>query len=355
MIAWSTAVFSNTLQEYVFFLLVLILGALGGKLTSWITQHIIKKFAAKTKTKTKTKIDDVLVDVCDGPLVLGVFIATFAFSQTLLAFSPEMEKVYMTIIRVLATVNIAWLLVRFLDSVIENYIIPYVETSESDLHDVILPILQTLVKIIVVSMAAIMVLSDFGFNVAGLVAGLGIGGLAFAFAAKDLIGNIFGGVSVIADKPFKIGDMIKFDNRQGTVKEIGIRTTRIETLDGTLLIIPNAKFTDGIIENVTRRKQHRVALNLGLVYDTPTKKLKKAGDIVRVIIKKHPGTKDDCIVFFNTFGQSSLDIALYYFITDIKNMPQIQHEINSAIKEQFEKAKIEFAYPTQTMIMKKER
>src|SRR3989338_3886706 len=110
MITWSTSIFSNTLQEYVFFLLVLLLGLLGGKITSWIIQHVIKKFAAKTKTK----VDDVLVDVCDGPLVLAVFIATFAFSQTLLTFSPGMEKTYVTIIRILATVNIAWLLIRLI-------------------------------------------------------------------------------------------------------------------------------------------------------------------------------------------------------------------------------------------------
>jgi MscS family membrane protein len=339
MVSWSTTIFGNSLQEYVIFLIVLLLGIALGKIVSWVLQNVIKAFTRKTKTK----LDDVFVDICHGPLVLAVFVATFAYAKTLLVFSPGMLLIYGHAIRILITIALAWAITRFFDSMIEHYLVPYTQRTASDLDDMLVPILHSIVKVIIICMAAIMILSDFGFNVTGLVAGLGIGGLAFAFAAKDLIGNIFGGVSVIADKPFKIGDLVKFDNRQGTVKEIGIRTTRLETVEGTTLIIPNAKFTDGIIENISKRKQHRVMLTLTLAYNTDEKKLKLAKRILTDIVKKQKGTKDDCTVFFSALNTHSLDLTLTYFILDLKNIPQIQDEINMQIKEQFEKAHITFA------------
>jgi MscS family membrane protein len=346
----STIVFGNTIQAYIIFVGILAGGFLIGKALSWIIQNVIKRFAAKTETK----LDDVLVDICHGPLVFAIFIATLWIANPMLVFPPSGEAFYTGLLRILVTINVAWFVIRFLDSTIENYMVPYAARSESDLDDVLIPILHTLVKVVVISIVGIMVLSDFGYNVTSLIAGLGIGGLAFAFAAKDIISNMFGGVSILTDKPFKIKDMIKFDSRQGVVKEIGLRTTRVETLDGTQLIVPNLKFTDGIIENITNRKQMRIALTLGLEYDTPSKKLKQAKEILRGIVKKQKGVKnEECTVFFSSFGASSLDMTFIYFITDLKSIPGIQDEVNMAIKEQFEKAKIGFAYPTQTIIVKK--
>lgn len=250
---WTSIFWGNSIREYIIFMGALALGMLLGKLTSWIIQNIIRKVAKKSTTK----IDDVLVDVFDGPLILAVFIATLALSKTILLLSPTMAAIYGHLIRILITINIAWLIIRFVDSALEHYLVPYAEQSETDLDDVLLPILRTSAKIIIVVMGGVMVLSDFGFNVVGLVAGLGIGGLAIAFAAKDLISNIFGGISVIADKPFKMGDTIKFGDKSGVVREIGIRTTRLETPEGTALIIPNAKFTDGIIENVSAKDRRK--------------------------------------------------------------------------------------------------
>lgn len=343
-------IFGNSIEQYIIFLLVLIVGLGIGKAISWIVQNVIKRLAAKTKTR----IDDVLVDICHGPLIFAIFIVTLSLDEHFITLSPSAMVLYGQLLRVLITVNFAWFIIRFLDSVIENYVVPYAEKSESDLDDVLIPVLHTVVKVVVVCVVGVMILSDFGYNVTSLIAGLGIGGLAFAFAAQDLIKNVFGGVSIMTDKPFKIKDMVKFDGRQGTVRQIGLRTTRIETLDGTTLVVPNAKFTDGIIENVTNRKQHRVSLNLGLEYGTSAAKLKKAKEILKGIIKKQKGVKnDDCVVFFSNFGQSSVDMQFIYFITDLKSIPAVQDEVNMAVKEQFEKAGISFAYPTQTVIMKK--
>jgi MscS family membrane protein len=350
MVEWTTVFFGNTIREYVIFIGFLAAGLLVGKILSWILQNVIKSFAQKTATK----LDDVLVEVCEGPLVFAIFVGTLWYAERLLYLSAGAHMFYGGMMRVLFTVMISWFLIRFLDSVIEHYLSPWAAKSESDLDDVLLPIMHTAVKVIVVIIAGIMILSDFGFNVTGLVAGVGIGGLAIAFAAQDLVKNIFGGVSVIADKPFKIGDMVKFDGRQGTIRQLGIRTTRIETLDGTTLVIPNAKFTDGIVENVTKRNQHRVMLVLGLQYDTDSKRLAKAKEILQRVAKEHPGTKDETQVFFSNFGASSIDLTFIYFVTDLKQIPQVQDQVNTRVKEEFEKEGIEFAYPTTTVIMKRE-
>lgn len=350
MVDLSYVLWGNTLQAYLVFIGILAAGALAGKLFSWIISNIIRKFAESTETK----LDDVLVDVMDGPFVFAIFVITFIFAEAVLVMSPGVSSGYDAVVKLLITICIAWIIIRFLDSVVMHYVLPYTEKSESDLDDMLLPILRGAIKVVVISIAGVMILSDFGYNVTSIIAGLGIGGLAFALAAKDLIGNVFGGISVIADKPFKIKDMIKFDNRQGTIREIGLRTTRIETLDGTTLVIPNAKFTDGIVENITNRKQMRVSLVLGLEYSTTSKKLDEAKKILKDIIKKQHGVKnEECTVFFSAFNQSSCDLTFIYFITDLKSIPKTQDEVNMEIKARFEKAKINFAYPTQTMIMKK--
>jgi MscS family membrane protein len=345
----QTVFLGNTLHQLLVYALLLAGSVLVGKAISWTLKQFIKSFAHKTTTKA----DDVIVDVLEGPLVFAIFVATFALSERLLTLSPGALGIYDAIVRMFITFTIAWFLIRFLDSVIVHYVNPLAAKSESDLDDVLVPILQTAAKVVVIAIAGVMILSDFGFNVTGLIAGLGIGGLAFAFAAKDLIANVFGGVSVLTDKPFKLGDMIKFDSKQGKVTQIGIRTTRIETLDGTHLIVPNAKFTDGIIENVTKRNKHRVTLVLGLEYGTSTKKLKEAKELLVKMIKKHKGTSDDCTVFFSNFNTSSLDLTVHYFVTDLKRIAETQDEINMLIKEGFEKAKLNFAYPTTTVIVKK--
>lgn len=247
--SWSSLFLGNSVREYVIFLGILAFGVLLGKAVSWVLQNVIRVFAKRTKNK----IDDVLIDVVEGPFVLAVFIITLWLAQRVLVLSPAMQSFYGEMITVLIMVNLGWVLLRFLDSVIEHYLIPYAEASETDLDDILVPILRTIAKVLVIITLLIMVFSHFGFNVAGLIAGLGIGGVAIAFAAKDIISNVFGGVSVIADKPFKIGDTIKFGDKTGVVKEIGIRTTRLVSAEGTLLIIPNAKFTDGIIENISAK------------------------------------------------------------------------------------------------------
>ena len=199
-----------------------------------------------------------------------------------------------------------------------------------------------------------MVLSNLGYNVTTLVAGLGIGGLAIAFALQKVLEDIFSSVSIYFDKPFEIGDFIIVGEQMGVVKKIGIKSTRIQALQGEEIVISNRELTSVRIQNFKRMEKRRVAFSFGVLYSTSNAKLKKAIEMVKKIVEKAEHADLDR-VHFKAFGSSSLDFEVVYYLKsrDYNVYMDTQQEINFAIKEAFEKEKIEFAYPTQTIHLAK--
>jgi MscS family membrane protein len=201
-----------------------------------------------------------------------------------------------------------------------------------------------------------LIINNLGFNIASLLAGLGIGGLAFALAAQQTLGNLFGSISIIADHPFKAGDLVKIDTMQGTVKHVGLRSTRFVTLDGTEVSVPNSKTASATIENFSRRPSIKIQNKLGLEYDTSVTKLQKAVNIIRAILKKSKAVHN-YRVHFTQFADSALIIDVIYWIEYFPQWDDVlqeQHDINIEIKRQLEKEKISFAFPTQTIHLKQE-
>jgi len=344
---------NNTIYQYAVFFGVIAWALLIGKLVTWVSRNILKKIAAKTDTK----VDDIIVGLFDGPILFTVFIIALYFAHDSLTLSDPVQNVINKILLILLIINAAWYLIRFLASVLTHYIEPLTAHTETDLDDHLLPILRRLVTIVIVVIAVILIMDKLGFNVSTLVAGLGIGGLAFALAAQDMLGNFFGGVAIMTDRPFKVGDRVKIGTDvDGNVREIGLRTTRVETLGGTMVVVPNRKVVDSILENITNEKERRVVMVLDLEYDTPVKKLDEAKKLLIANIKK---TKDldhqQYNVAFSEFGQFSLKMTVIYWITKkgLDRYWDVQDELHTAIKRDFEKAKIEFAYPTQTVKLKK--
>ncbi len=197
-------------------------------------------------------------------------------------------------------------------------------------------------------------LSNLGINVTSLVASLGIGGIAIALAVQNILGDLFSAFSIYFDKPFAVGDFITVGKHKGTVQNIGLKSTRIRMLQGEELVIPNKEITSGKVSNYRRMEKRRVAFKFGVVYETKTEQLKKIPEIITEIINQ---TKD-CEAFrvhFKEFGDSSLNYNIVYYVTnnDYDVYLSAQQEINLGIKEAFEKAKIEFAYPTQTVYINK--
>ncbi len=340
----------NTLYQYLYFLGAVCLGIIAGKLFTWLNKSFLKKMSAKTKTK----LDDLLLGLMEKPLVFLFFLGGVAAGKEFLTMTPLVERLTSKALSALFTLNIAWFVSNFIDALITNYVQPLAERTRSELDDHLLPLMRKLVKFVVISIAIVMIIDNFGYNVSSLLAGLGLGGLAFALAAKDLLGNFFGGLAIAVDRPFKIGDRIKLSGEvDGWVRDIGLRTTRIETLDGTMLIIPNSKLTDSIVENVSKEPARKVKLVLGLEYDTPVRKLERAKKILREIIKETEGVRDDCVVAFTEFADSSINILLIYWITKLDSVLAIKDEVNTEVKKRFEKAGLSFAFPTRTIYTRK--
>ncbi len=345
----SNTYLGNTLSSYLIFLGIIIASIIIGRLLFLISRKIIRVKAAKTATK----IDDVLVEVLERPLVFLISIIGLMVGLKTLYISESVNNFFQNLISILLTIDVAWFVISFVDSLLVHYIQPITDKTKSDVDDMLLPLVRRLAKITLIIIAAIIIIDKFGYNITSLVAGLGIGGIALAFAAKDLLANLFGGFAIITDKPFKMGDRIKIENYDGWVREIGLRTTRVETLDGFQLIVPNSKIADSILENVSREQARKVKMVFGLEYNTSIKKMEEAKKILHEIIKKNKDTRDDSIIGFTEFGESSLNIQAIYWIKNLDKIIEAKHNVNMEIKKQFERAKINMAFPSRTVYMKK--
>lgn len=289
----------------------------------------------------------------EEPIVFALVLAGIWYATQTLSFSDTARDWLGNIFQGLIVLNVAWLISRLFDSLYREYLVPIADKSETDLDDHLLPILRKGTKIIVWALAIIVALNNAGYNVGAILAGLGIGGLALAMAAKDTVSNIFGGFTILTDRPFKIKDRIKVIGLDGIVEEIGLRSTRIRTLQGRSVLVPNSKFTDNPVENISSEPNRKVVLKLGLTYDMTEKQMNKALDILKKIASQNKNLEEKVIVSFNEFGDFALGILFIYYIKSGHDILTTQTEINSEILKQFNKNKLEMAFPTQTIYSKK--
>lgn len=293
-----------------------------------------------------------LVDLVEKPLIFALFILGFWFMFQQLSLGDKFEKGLNAVYYVLITLNVAWFLANLFNTFVEKYAKPRIDASGSQLGKQLMPLFKSVVNIVVWVLAIIFAMEQAGYDVAALLAGVGIGGLALAMAAKDSAANIFGGVAIFSDKSFKVGDFIKVKGYEGIVEEIGVRVTRIRTFAGTMIIFPNSVFTNTELENVSEEPTRRVLMNLGLTYDTSPEKMTQAMDILKDIIKTNPHVEDKVLVSFNGFNDSSLNILFIYYIK-IKEGADIldtQSEVNTEVLRRFNESGLEFAFPTMTQI-----
>ena len=341
--------YGNSLQTWLIALSIIVGSALLGKVVYWIFSKIARAFTSKTKTQ----FDDIVVDMIEEPAVFMIIASGIWFSLKTLVLPDRLSEVIGNAYQVIVALLVGWLLSRLFDALYKQYIIPWAATTENDLDDQLLPILSKGVKIIIWSMAFIIGMNNAGYDVAALIAGLGIGGLALAMAAKDTVSNIFGGFTIFTDQPFKIGDRIKVGGYDGSVAEIGVRSTRLKTLDGRIVTIPNSTFADSAVENVSWEPWRKMVLNIGLIYDTTPDQIEQAMAILKSISDNHEGTEDNTWIAFNSFGDFSLGICFIYYITKGADIGAVQTEINLAILRQFNENGLEMAFPTQTLYNKK--
>jgi MscS family membrane protein len=230
---------------------------------------------------------------------------------------------------------------------------PMTDKTESEFDDQLIPVVRKGLRAIIWIVGIIVGLDNIGFDITAMIAGLGVGGLALALAAQDSVKNLFAGIMIFLDKPFRMKDRIQVGGFDGIVEEVGLRSTRIRTLDGRIVTIPNSSFTDNSVLNVTSQPAMKVKLNLGLTYDTDENGMQRGIDILKEIISDNPDiVTDNYSVGFKDFGDFSLGILFIYYVKPDAHWLDAPSTINMEILKRFNAEGLEFAFPTQTIYKK---
>ncbi len=337
--------YHNTIGQWAISFAIVLGAVVVAKILYWLSKNVLKKLTAKTKTK----LDDLLIDKLEEPVVLALVLTGLTVAFNRLDFPGSIGDWGNKVLHIAYTLNITWLVSRVVDALIVEYIVPLTEKTENDLDDQLMPILRKGLRFTIWSLGLILALNNAGYDVGALLAGLGIGGLALAMAAKDTVSNFFGGIMIFTDKPFKIGDRIKIDGFDGTIVEIGLRSTRLKTLDGRIVTIPNSKFPEGMVENVSSEPSRKITLKLGLVYDTTPEQIEQAIALLKNIAASNTGIEENVIIGFNDFGDFALGITFIYYIKKGADIMQTQTDVNLEILRQFNANGLEMAFPTQTV------
>ena len=213
---------------------------------------------------------------------------------------------------------------------------------------ILIPFFSKMIRFLILALAFVTICSNWGYDINGFIAGLGLGGLAFALAAKDLLANIFSGMVIIADRPFSIGDWIKTSDLEGTIADINFRSTKIRTFEHALVTVPNSNLINAPIINFTKREMRRITFNLGVTYDTPSYALKKCVDKIQYMLVQHPSIDNKTIfVKFDSFGESGLNIFMYFFTktTIWEEYLNIKQDVNFQILKILEEENVRIAFP----------
>jgi len=345
---FSRQFYYNTVGDWAIALLIILGVYVVSKLAYWVFGNIIKKITARTETK----LDDLLVDMLEKPIILGITVSGLWYGIHWLNFPDTINEWVNKGFFLVIALAVTWVIARVVDALIKEYLVPLADKTESDVDDHLIPIVQKGLRYVIWSLGIIVALNNAGYNVGALLAGLGIGGLALAMAAKDTVANVFGGITIFTDKPFKIKDRIVINGFDGNVEEIGIRSTKLRTLDGRIVTIPNSKFTEGFVENITSEPSRKIKLNIGLVYDTTAEQIEKAIELLSEIVKNNPSVEAEFNTSFNNFGDFSLGILFIYYIKKGEDIFNVQTAMNLEIKRKFKENKLEMAFPTQTIYTK---
>ena len=296
-------------------------------------------------------VRDQIMTAVERPVGLLVAAGFWYVVVQLLRLGGKGESFLLAVVQIVGSVTAIWMGYRLTD-VITRVLDRLADKTESDLDDQLVPLIGKSLRIFVVVVGILATLQNLGINVLSLMAGLGLGGLAFALAAKDTAANLFGSIMIILDRPFKLGDWIVAGNVEGNIEDIGFRSTRIRTFYNSQISIPNAELASLSIDNMGRREFRRVRASLGVTYDTSPERLEKFLEGIKEIIRQNGSTRKDYFhVVFNNFGPSSLDILIYYFlkVPDWTVELKEKQEIYLQILKLAEQLKVNFAFPTQSL------
>jgi MscS family membrane protein len=226
--------------------------------------------------------------------------------------------------------------------------------TATKIDDLLVPMLRRAIKVFVVALGVVWIADNLDMDIAALLAGLGIGGIALALAGKETVENFFGALTILADRPFQVGDWIVMGDVEGTVSDVGFRATRVRTFYNSVITFPNAMLIRTAVDNLGAREYRRIKMRLGMTYDTPPDKLESFIEGIRELVRRHPYTRKEYYhVYFNSFGDSGLEVLLYCFVRtpDWATELRERHRLLMDILRLANELDVEFAFPTRTLHM----
>ena len=286
---------------------------------------------------------------------LGLFIMAMIWWWGL-RFAGLPAAIYAVVLLATKFIAIAaaiWALYRLID-IAGEYLMERALATDGKLDDVLVPLLRKALKVFLVLFGLVFLADNMNLDITGIVAGLGLGGLALALAAQDTVKNLFGSITVLFDRPFLVGDWVKIGSQEGTVTEVGFRSTRLRTFYDSIITVPNGSLINSTVDNMGARRYRRWSTTLGVTYDTPPENVEAFCEGIRELIRRHPHTRKDVFhVYVNEFGPSSLNIMLYVFhnTPDWGTELRERHRLFLDILRLAQQLGVEFAFPTQTLHM----
>lgn len=321
-------------------------GAVLGRSLSFVYETRLKQRA----DTTKTEIDDIILYALGRPVILLGVVGAAAVGELVLTPVEPIESVVSVGIESLVIALIAWTTVRLTDGLISTYIGEYAERTNSKLDDALIPIVSRMTNIAIVSVAGVVILDSIGYNVNAIIASLGIGSLAVAFAARRALTDIFGGIHIFSTKPFLVDDLVEVGEVVGTVEEIGLRTTQIRDFDGRLVTVPNSMIASTDVRNISSEPDRRIKTFLTLAYETSSEEVATAIDLAEGAVNAVDGIDTERTgAWFWEHADWGIRIRLQYHIEEIERWKGIRDEVNRNIRERFEEAGIEMAVPVRAM------
>jgi small-conductance mechanosensitive channel len=338
----------NTLKEW-----VIAIGIFAGiYILVRIFKYLLIRYLKKLAERTSTQLDDFLIEVVRASVVPMLYFGGGYIAISTLQIS---DKAY-NIIHIALMVIFTFYVLRIITSGIKYAVFSYIDKQdEADLKKKQVRGILIIVNVIVWALGIVFLLDNMGRDVTAIIAGLGVGGIAIALAAQTILGDLFSYFVIFFDRPFEIGDFIMVDDKSGTVEYIGVKTTRIRTMTGDLMVVSNTNLTNARVHNFKRLQERRIVFKLGVIYQTSYEQLKAIPGYIKEIVDAVEGIRFDRS-HFSGYGNFSLDFETVYYVEapDYPVFMDKQQEIFLAIFKKFEEEGIVFAYPTQTMFLNME-
>jgi len=344
------AYMGNSLQSWIISAVVAVLISI---VLNVANKFIIKKFK-KHSEKTESDIDDLIVDLLSKTNFMLIIVFALFIGSLFLNLNKTILTVRRSVIIISFLIQVALWGTGLISFIIKRKLSHYsFEASGSVITQI--KAIGLITKIVLWVLIFLLIIENLGFNVTALIAGLGIGGIAVALALQNVLGDLIASLSIVLDKPFVVGDFIIVGDYRGNVENVGLKTTRVRSLSGEQLVFSNNDLLSSRIQNYKRMYERRIVFTIGVTYQTPATKLEKIPQWIKSIVEEEPKARFDRS-HFATYGDFSLTFETVYYVksADYYDYMDTQQNINLDIYRKFEEENVEFAYPTQTLYLKRE-